>query len=405
MGNIIMNKKEVEQVTIFESLVRKEITQKAASEALRLSERQVRTKYKRFKQEGIAGLAHKNRGRPSSRAWPEREKEKVLTIIKTEWHDFGPTFIAEKLEEYHQIKISSETIRKTMIKEGLWSTKNKAQVKRKRRERKRRFGSMVQLDGSRHKWFGNDYPYYTLLVFIDDATSSLLQLKLVESESLESVMGATREYLELYGRPMSFYVDHGGVFKVNLNNPENDKVTQFERALKQLDINLIHAHSPQAKGRVERSHKTHQDRLVKELRLASIKSLKAANAYLEDYRKRHNEKFACAAAEPGDAHRSVDGYMLDDIFCLYSQRIIQNDYTILYKNRFLQLSDTRSIRYKPKDSILVKESFNGNIKLSLRGYPIEYKQIARRPVEFKQPKVYSQKVYKPSAASIAWNSR
>ncbi len=232
MGKIIMKRKELEQVTLFESLRRREITQKAAAESLGLSERQVRTIVKRFKNEGIIGLIHKGRGKPSSRKWQDEQRESAMAIIKNQLVEFGPTFAAEKLESLHGIKISRETLRKNMIKEGLWSARKKMKIKRKKRERKRRLGTMVQLDGSRHKWFGPAFPYYTLLVFIDDATSSLLYLKLVPSESLESVMIATREYVEIYGRPVSLYVDHGTVFKVNLNNPENDKVTEFERALK-----------------------------------------------------------------------------------------------------------------------------------------------------------------------------
>lgn len=267
------------------------------------------------------------------------------------------------------------------------------------------FGEMIQLDGSPHKWFGPNGEMYTLLVFIDDATSRIVWLEFVQSESVDSVMKATRKYIEKFGRPLSFYVDFGSVFRVNVNNQEHDKLTQFERAMKELDIRVTHAHSPQAKGRVERSNKTHQDRLEKELRLLNINDIMTANMFLPKYIEKHNKLFAVQPAEPGDAHRNIDNFNLDEILCTHEERIINNDYTIVYKKHVLQLADQRNIRYRPKDSITVKEKFDGTLTLSIRGYNIDYKELLERPKKEIIEKKYNNSIpRRVSKTSRLWNS-
>jgi len=403
MEKIIMSKKELEQIAVLEQLKNKEITQASAAEMLHLGVRQVRNKLKIFRNEGPKGLAHKNRGRPSPRKWSPEEEKVALELFKGPiWHDFGPTFAAEKLQELYDIKINRETLRQSMIAHGLWKPLSPYKKKRKRRERRRLFGSMVQLDGSPHKWFGQDY--YTLLVFIDDATSRLVHLELVKSESFESVMRATRKYIEAYGRPMAIYVDFGSVFRVNLNNQNHEKLSQWERAMKDLGIEVIHAHSPQAKGRVERSHGTHQDRLVKEFRLAGVTTLEAANDYLKGYMEKHNRMFACQPAEETDAHRTPKGFDLDSILCWHEPRKVQNDYTIQYQKRIFQLCDKRNIVYKPQDPVLIKELLNGSIVISLRGYNLEYEELEMRPPKQPKEKVYNNAMPRAVQASKRWNN-
>ncbi len=405
MKEIIMSRKEMKQVALFEQLVRQEITQVGAAELLGLTDRQVRNKLRDYKACGPASLAHKNRGRPSTRKWNQEEESKAIELLKGPiWYDFGPTFASEKLGELYSINVSSETLRKRMIVHGLWSVKKVRVEKRKRRERRRMFGSLVQLDGSPHKWLGNDGTQQTLLVFIDDATSKILHLDLVESESLESVMQATRSYIEIHGRPRDFYVDFGSVFKVNVNNQNNEKVTQWERAMKELSIGVSHAHSPQAKGRVERSNRTHQDRLVKELRLRDITAAEKVREFFPEYIARHNKLFAVIPLEETNAHRSLDEYDLESIFCIHESRKIQNDYTVLYKKHILQLTDRRNIQFKPRDEILVKESFNGSLSLTIRGYELEYEEIYERPKQVVKEKVYSNTQHQPGTASKQWNS-
>lgn len=378
--NSNMSVKEMEQVHIFEKLIRKEISQKSAAERLNLSDRQVRNKVKQYKIAGAKSLIHKNRGKVSRVKWDTEQEKFAIQLLKTDWEGFGPTFAAEKLKDIYKIETNKETLRQAMIKANLWTAKPNKPKHRSRRERKPSFGMMIQLDGSPHDWFEGRSPECTLLVFIDDATSLIVHLEFVKGESVEAVMQATRKYIEKYGKPGAFYVDYGGVFSVNLNNAERDKKTQFERALRELNIGIIHASSPQAKGRVERSNKTHQDRLIKEMRIAKISNIVDANIFLENkYRLPHNRKFAIAPAEPTDLHIPVSKDInLDNIFCLKDERILTNDFTIVYKKRQIQLGKYQSTILRPKDRILVKEHFNGSITLSIRKTELDFNYIDAR---------------------------
>ncbi len=404
MEYISMSIKEKEQVKVFEQLVRREITQKAASEMLNLTERQIRNKLRIYRLDGAASLVHKNRGKVSKKKWCKEEEAFVIVQLRDEiWNDFGPTFASEKLQEYHHITINRETLRQSMIKHGLWVPRKSTPNRRKKREQKRVFGIMIQLDGSKHKWF-EDGQYYTLLVFIDDATKKLVHLEFAESESLKSIMLATRKYMENYGRPRSFYVDHGSVFKVSVNNADDEKLSQWERAMNELGTIVHHAGSPQAKGRVEKSHQTHQDRLVKEMRLLGIRSLEKANQFLPKYIEEHNRKYSVEAAEQGDAHQSLQNFNLDNIFCIHEKRKIQNDYTVQYKKRILQLKDKRNVKYRPKDEVTIKESFSGSIAIFIRGYELEYKELQQRPQKFVKEKIYNNQKPKPVPSSKRWNN-
>ena len=299
MGYLTMSNKEREQVKVLERLKLKEITQKEAAAKLKISSRWVREKLKRYVEKGDIGLIHKNRGKESVRRWDDKEKQLTIDLLKSDWHGFGPKFTAEKLKELHKIKVDKETVRKAMMAAGIWQGKKRRNNHRKRRERRPMFGMMVQLDGSPHDWFEGRAGKCTLLVFIDDATSKILWLEFVDSESTMALLQATKNYIETHGIPHEFYVDHGGVFRVNLNNKDHEKITQWERAVEQMGITVIHAHSPQAKGRVERCNQTMQDRLVKELRLAGISSMEVANAYLRTshFIEKHNAEFSSEATE------------------------------------------------------------------------------------------------------------
>lgn len=412
MDNYSMAKKILkitDQVVVLTDLVEHRITVSTAAELMSLTARQVRNKLKTFKAEGKEGLIHKNTGKPGKKKLSPSVEAFVIGLLKGPvWYDFGPTFTAEKLKELHGITVSKETVRQIMMKYGVSTTggrkKRKIQQRRLQREPKPMFGIMIQLDGSPHKWLGEGSPFYSLLVFIDDATSQIVWLYLADSESVESLMTGMRSYIEKFGRPISIYVDFGNVFSVNTNNKERTKITQFERAMKELSIRVIHAHSAQAKGRVERSNETHQDRLVKELRLRGITDRDVANKYFPSYIESHNKQFARLPAEEGDAHRSIKLYNLDEIFCLHDERILQNDYTLHYKRRILQLMDNRNIQYKPKDAISIKEQFDGSIRLFLRGYKLEYKELKERPKKEVAEKTYSVPKPRPvSEASRRWN--
>ncbi len=405
MGYITMNDKEREQAKVFELVKQGMITQVVAAARLRISDRWVRSKIKRYHKSGDAGLVHLNRGKTSRAKWNSKEEQLLIDLLQGEWHDFGPTFASEKLNELHDIRVSCEVVRKAMIKAGLWKPKQRKRKHRKRRERRPMFGMMIQLDGSPHDWFEGRGEPCTLLVFIDDATSEILWLEFAKSESSGSVMGATKSYIQAYGIPVSFYTDYGSVFHVNLNNKENEKKTQWERAVAQLGSEVIHARSPQAKGRVERCNQTMQDRLQKELRLAGVSSIDEANKYLRssNFIANHNARFAVKPEQQGDSHADCSDYNLDDIFSIQETRILTNDFTITFQKRIFQLSAYQKTIIRPKHSITVKTALDGSISLWVRKIKLEFKELTEKPPkEVTDKKLAQWKPHKPSENSRRW---
>jgi hypothetical protein len=268
------------------------------------------------------------------------------------------------------------------------------------------FGMMVQLDGSPHDWFEGRAARCTLLVFIDDATSKLLWLEFAPSEAVESLMRATVNYLQVHGIPCRFYVDHGSVFHVNLNNEEHEKKTQWERACAQIGIEVKHAHSPQAKGRVERANGTLQDRLIKEMRLAGISSIESANQYLRtgNFITDHNARFAVKPAVSGNAHADHCAYNLDDIFSFCEERTLTNDFTLTFNKRIFQLHVQQKTIVRPKDRIMVKTSLKGVVSLWIRKTKLMFTELSQKPITFIEEKKYVDRIYKPSKNSRRWAS-
>jgi transposase len=379
--DIRMSKLELDQIVIIDSTIKGKITQKKAAEILGLSQRQVQRKIQSYRLKGPEGLAHKNRGRPSNRQIDQSIYAAILELINSKYKNFGPTLIAEKLEE-DGIKIDHETLRRFMIKIGLLRTKKRKLIKHVYRERKHHFGELTQGDGSEHKWFNDEYS--TLLALIDDATS-IVELRFAPSENLEDFTKLTESYLKKHGRPRALYTDRGSVFKVNKSNEENQKKTQYSRMLEELNISIIYAHSPQAKGRVERLFKTLQDRLVKELKLNNIDNIEDANRFLEqNYLAKHNAKFSKKAVNNFDLHRSIDGYDLNSIFCIKENRILNNDLTISYKNQLFAMERKPLLRFYKSSVITVNQHFDGTIFLTLNDQRLAFKKIdKRRPKEAK----------------------
>lgn len=407
MDKITMSKKEIKQAQLFDQIEMGLITRRDAAKVLKLSERWVCKKYKRYVQNGCNGLLHGNSGMKSQNSWAEEHQAILIERLKSDWIGFGPTFAAEKLQEIYNITVSKETVRQVMIKNGLWVAKAIKSKHRRRRARRANLGMMVQLDGSPHDWFEGRGPYCTLLVFIDDATSKILWLEFAPSESVNAVMKATKNYVARKGIPHSFYVDHGSVFHVNLNNKDGDKITQWERAIQELNSKVIHAHSPQAKGRVERCNETMQDRLVKEMRLVGISSIDQANEYLRtsDFIEKHNTKFAKPPYEVGDVHVSVKNYDLEMIFCIRETRSIANDFIVSFDKRIFQLHAEQRTIIRPKDEVTVSIDLYGAIRLFVRNTELQFNEIDGRPAKPpKKPKTYNQKSYKPSQNSRRWAS-
>lgn len=405
MKYITMNAKELEQAKVFEQVKLGKITKKEAAVRLRVTDRWVRKKYKRYSQFNDFGLVHRSRGKLSPNQWSSTNKKLLIALLQEEWQGFGPTFAAEKLEEIHQIKVSNETVRQTMIEAGLWQPKAARIKHRMRRERKPMLGIMIQLDGSPHDWFEGRAKSCTLLVFIDDATSKILWLEFADAESVQALLQATKNYIEKHGIPELFYTDHGSVFHVNLNNSDGDKKTQWERACKQLGIAVKHAHSPQAKGRVERCNQTMQDRLIKEMRLAKISSIESANEYLRtsDFIEKHNQRFSVKAASTGDAHASAKLYNLNEIFAVCETRTITNDFTVQHNKQIFQLKPEQRTIVRPKDKVIVKTYLNGEIKLWIRQTKLSFDCIEvrkKKPAEIKTVAISSYR--KPSKNSRRW---
>lgn len=401
-----MSKRELAQVSVFAQLKQYAIPQQDAAKKLRLSIRQVRRKLRAYQAQGPRSLVHQLRGRPSNQRIDQQKKDGALQLIRTRYPDFGPTFAAEKLAENHHLAIHHETLRRAMIAEGLWHPHQGPVTVHVWRERKACRGEMTQADGSLHRWFEDRAPATTLLAFIDDATSELLWLEFVDGESTAALMTATWHALEHEGRPLSLYVDRGGVFRVNIHNAEQDKLTQYARALQELDIELIHARSPQAKGRVERVFGTLQDRLVKELRLAGISTAAEANRFVREvYLPTHNTKFAVAPKRPADLHRSLRGYDLRGIFCVREERTVRNDLTIQYNRRLFQVSPRQPTIVTPGTVITVAEALDGAVALSLRSCVLRFTEIAERPQTPEAPRAPQPRVPWKPPANHPWRRR
>jgi hypothetical protein len=384
-----MNAEEINQGKIFDQIIRKEKTQVWAASILTMSVRQVRNKLKRYKLFGNLGLIHKSRGKPSPKRLPQDLLDNIFELYDSKYYEFGPTFFAEMLEVHHGIKLDPETLRKYMIENGRWKRARKHKAYRKRRERRDNPGIMTQMDATPFNWFEGRAPECCSLIGIDDATSELLFCELHESESTKSYMIACKNYFKKCGRPHSLYVDHHGVFSVNFNNPEGEKLSQFGRAMKQLDIELILAGSPQAKGRVERAHRTIQDILTKFLRIYKISDIDSANRFIREFFiPYYNKKFSKRTYQHVDMHKPVDGYDLDDILSNHEIRILRNDFTISFNKRVFQLDKQQLTILKPKDKILVQEHLCDSIVLKIRNIILSFQEISIRsigkptPVEF-----------------------
>ena len=302
-----MSPKELSRLEVLQRLSEKRMNQKEASKILALSTRQIKRLLCAYRQQGAAGLVSKHRGRKANNRLAEEVKRKALNLLKTKYQGFGPTLAHEKLVEKEKLQLSDESVRKLMIAEDLWKPRKAKKVMiHQLRERRACFGELIQIDGSPHDWFEGRAEPCVLLVFIDDATGKLVQLLFVESESFFSYCQAAEGYFRQHGKPVAFYSDRHGIFRVNVPSAgTGEALTQFGRAMQALDIQIICANTPQAKGRVERVIQTLQDRLPKELRLRSISNMSDGNAYLPEFIADFNPRFAVEARSSVNAHRPL----------------------------------------------------------------------------------------------------
>jgi transposase len=381
-----MSSEELRRVEVLARVRSKQLRIVDASKLLHVSYRQAKRLWRRYRDEGAAGLKHRHAGRPSNHAQDWKFRNQVLQLVREKYSGpvgerFGPTLAAEHLNSEDGLQVNAETLRQWMLAAGLWSRARKRRQHRRRRERKEHFGELVQMDGSFHPWLEGRGPEGCLIDMADDATNRTLA-RLGEEETIWAVADTLREWIERYGVPLALYVDWKNLYKRPANAKERlrgeEPITQFGGMCAKLGIEIIAANSPQAKGRIERIHGTHQDRLVKKLRRKEITSHQQVNVFLEnEYLPEHNRRFARPPAKPEDYHRRAPRVAeLDRIFRLESPRTIYNDWVVRYENRFFQLQ-RQSRHYAPAQSqVLVCEGRHGNITIEYRGRELQWREIA-----------------------------
>ena len=380
---ITLTKKEVERLGVIRRVMKRELRQKAAAQMLGLSTRQVRNLVRKVEHEGARGLAHGNRGKPSPKRMDPELVDRIVGLVKTRYKGFKPKFAAEKLSKKEKIRVSDEKMRRIMIEAKLWHVRRHQTEVHPWREPKAHFGEMVQMDGSHHDWLERRGPKMVLMGMVDDARNRFYG-RFYDYEGVYPAMNVLEGWIRRYGLPQSLYVDKHSTYKT-VRHPSEDELlkgeeasTQFERAAEELGISVIHAHSPQAKGRIERAFATLQDRLVKELRLAGVSTLEEANRFLMSYLPGFNEQFEREAREPEDLHRPLPkSIKLEDIFCLKTLRTILDGYIIRWKGR-------RFVLEEPKRRMLGKPAwvmlhFDGRMVIRFEGKDLGFREIAERP--------------------------
>lgn len=375
---ITMSRKEAKALHIIHQALDKKITQGEAAAIIGLSDRQIRRLIKRVRIEGDEGVCHRSRGKASNRCIPKKIKEKTLRLFKEKYKDFNLVHATEKLGEVHGIRLSDETLRLWLNEAEIAYKKRRARKHRRWRERKASFGELVQIDGSHHDWFEGRGPWCVFMGYIDDATGTVYG-RFYDHEGVMPAMDSMKRYIKRYGIPKSVYLDKHTTYKswaeptieeqLNGQKPMSD----FEKSLAELVIDVIHANSPQAKGRVERLFKTLQDRLVKEMRLVGIKSVDEANEFLTTYLPKYNRKFKKKAASPADLHRpALPSRELDRILCSKDERVVRNDFTIAHKCKLYQIEEATRAQ-----KVLVEERLDGSLNISYKGRSLRYREIGK----------------------------
>lgn len=376
---VAMSRRELDRAQVVGKVVEGRLTQANAAKLLKLSVRQVKRLCAKYRDNGPPALAHRLRGRPSNRQIDPWRLETALNALHDPlWDGFGPTFTCDKLKELCGVSLGVETLRQLMIQTDLWRPWGQRLKHRNWRERRECVGMLVQLDGSDHDWFEGRGPRCVLIIYIDDATSRILYGEFVGVEDTMTLLRTTRSYLKQHGRPAAFYVDRDSIY-VNNSPGDEQPMTQFARAMDELGIEIITANSPQAKGRVERGFHTHQDRLVKELRLRAISTPEAANRYLQGvYIPKHNARYGVPPRSTLDAHKPlIPGVDLLDVLSVTLTRVVRNDYTIQYFKHWIQLAEGAGVR--PKAEVVIQTRLDGEVRLLYKGLRLNYKPLPGKP--------------------------
>ena len=377
-GTVTMSREELRRVYLVKQAMERVITQKRAAELLELSYRQTKRLVKRVKEEGEGGIIHRLRGRRGNRRIKEGVRAKVMGAYYGKYCGFGPTFASEKLQEHEGLKVDHETLRRWLRGEGKWKWQRKGRKHRQWRQRKEQRGEMVQVDGSHHDWLEGRGPQLVLMGYVDDATGEVWA-RFYDYEGTMPALDSFLRYVKKYGVPQSIYLDKHTTYRspktqsIEEQLRGEEPMSQFERAMKELGVVVIHAHSPQAKGRIERVFGTFQDRVVKEMRLAGIQNKEEANTFLAHYLRRYNRRFRVAPVKGGDLHRKAPGKgELERILCMKQERSVRNDGVIQHQNRLYRLDERLSKRVK---RVTVEDRVDGSVRIRHNGTYLAYREI------------------------------
>lgn len=373
---VTMSERELQRIEALTQVVDGRLSVSAAANVLSVSRRQIFRLLQSFRAKGAMAVRHKARGRPPNNRIKGERRDYALGLIREKYSDFGPTLAAEMLAKHHDFTVSRETLRHWMLAAGIWLPRKQRRQFHQPRLRRECLGELIQIDGSEHRWFEDRAPPCTLLVFIDDATSKLMELRFVPSESTATYFEALRGYLQAHGRPVAFYSDKHTVFRAARSDSQNGSgMTQFGRALSELNMEILCANTSEAKGRVERANRTLQDRLVKELRLADIGDIETANAYLPSFIDRFNAQFAKQPAKSDNLHRplNVPADRLDDILCWREKRHVGKQLTLMFERKRVILEETELSCQLPGQYVDTYSFPDGRFQIRWKGHLLPYR--------------------------------
>lgn len=395
-----MSQRELTRLHVIHKAIEGLLKQAEAAEVISLSNRQIRRLIKKVREEGDAGIIHKSRGKPSNRSLPKKIKDTAIELYRQKYGGFGPLLASEKLLERDSITVNDETLRKWLIESGDWKKTRKGRRHRQWRPRKHHFGEMIQIDGSHHDWFEGRGPECVLMGYIDDATGKAFG-RFYDYEGTMPAFDSFKRYARKCGIPQKAYLDKHTTYKSPAKpslKDDTEPLSEFQRAMKELGVEVIHAHSPQAKGRVERLFRTFQDRVVKEMRLRGIKTVEEANKFLTEYLPKYNRKFAVNPKEKTDLHRKIPkGLNLDRILCIKTERALRNDFTIAHNKKLYQIQDNIKT-----EKVTVEERINGTMVITHNNTFLKFKEITERPEKQKKLRILKKKTFNTPPADHPW---
>lgn len=397
---IMATPEELRRLHVIQRVLEGGLKQVEAAEILSLSFRHIRRVVKRVRGEGERGIVHRLRGRPSNRKIPDQLKDKVIKLYRKIYKGFGPTLASEKLLERDGVRLSDETLRGWLLETGDWKRVRKGKKHRQWRERKGYRGEMVQMDGSHHRWFEDRGDPCVLMGYIDDATGDTFG-GFYDHEGTMPAMDSFKRYIRKRGLPLKVYLDKHSTYKSTAKATIEEQLegveplSEFERALKELGVEVSHAHSPQAKGRIERLFRTFQDRVIKEMRLRGIKTIEEGNQFLEKYLPLYNKKFSVRPREKQDVHRPLPrGIDLDAILCMKTERTLRNDFTVVHNHRLYQIEEATKA-----SKVIVQDRMDGSMRVTYQGRALRFREITERPQKENQQFIVTRrrKTYIPPA--------